>query len=146
EASRYCYSSYTGFGEYCYPDNYQESYCCGYSDDQCCYYTNVAALWWFWVLLVLLIVFFAIMITVICRRRRLRQGRTGYVVVRGQNYMPGTVVTQNNAHIAQVEPPGTVYAPYYGAAPPYQGYQDPRLGGESAYGCPPPYAPPAQKD
>ena len=52
--------------------------------------------------MVLLIIFFAIMIVVICRRRRLRQGRTGYVVVRGQNYMPGTVVTQNNAQIAQV--------------------------------------------
>ena len=56
----------------------------------------------FWVVMVMLIIFFAIMIVVICRRRRLRQGRTGYVVVRGQNYMPGTVVTQNNAHIAQV--------------------------------------------
>ena len=43
--------------------------------------------------------------------------------------------------VLQVAPPGTVYVPYYGAAPPYQAYQGP-YGGESSYGHPPPYAPP----
>ena len=50
--------------------------------------------------MVMLIIFFAIMITVICRRRR--QRRLGYVVVRGQNVVPGSVVVRNNAQIAQV--------------------------------------------
>ena len=138
EARQYC-GTFRG-GEYCYPDDYQESYCCGYDNDLCCYYTNVATLWWFWLVLVMSIIFFAILITVICRRRR--QRRLGYVVVRGQNVVPSAVVVRNSAQIAQVAPPGKVYAPYYGAAPPYQGYQNPNQGGASAYGHPPPYAPP----
>lgn len=137
--TEYC-GSYSD-GEFCDPEDYQVSYCCGYDDRRCCYYTDVADLWWFWFLLVFLLIFFVIMIIVICRRRQLQRGRLGYVVVRGQNVVRGTVITRNEGHIAQVAPSGTIYTPYYAGAP-YQGYQDPVHGGESTYGHPPPYAPP----
>ena len=52
----------------------------------------------------LFIVFFSFMIGLICRCQRLQRRRTGYVVVGGQNVIPGSVVTTNNAQIAQVSP------------------------------------------
>ena len=53
--------------------------------------------------MVLMILFFSVMIAWACRRRRLQHvRRTGYVVIRGQSVTPGSVITTNNAQIAQV--------------------------------------------
>lgn len=45
-------------------------------------------------------VFFAIFIIVLCRRRRLN--RVGYVVVRREQYVPNTVITQHGSQVSQI--------------------------------------------
>lgn len=52
----------------------------------------------FWFIIILTLIGIAIMVILCCRRRRLQQ-RNGYLIVAGQNFIPGSIVRSNNAQI-----------------------------------------------